>query len=91
MIEVHWAAIESYQAKAFDGPTVLFQARAQPLFNTMHPDRSWQVLDPPNLTRITVPGSHEGMFHDPHVERLSHALRRVLYAAQASASRHPST
>lgn len=83
MIETHWHAINNYRAAPYDQPVLLLQANSQPLLSTEKPEDTWVHLASGRLTVITVPGSHEGMFHEPHVHKLAQELRSQLDLVQA--------
>jgi len=82
MIETHWNAITSYQASAYHKPVLLLQANSQPLLSTRKPEDTWVHLASGKITVINIPGSHEGMFHEPHVHSLARELRSQLELLQ---------
>ncbi|MCO5195725.1 MAG: condensation domain-containing protein [Anaerolineae bacterium] len=82
MIEAHWQAIAGYHPQPYDQPVLLLQAQAQPLLSTRRPDIEWHTLARGPLSIITVPGSHEGIFKEPHVQTLADELRFQLNGAQ---------
>jgi thioesterase domain-containing protein len=82
MIEAHWFAINNYIVKPYDGRVLLLQAKSQPLFSTSKPEDTWRHLAKGDLTIINIPGSHEGMFHEPHVRTLAQELRSQLAGVQ---------
>jgi thioesterase domain-containing protein len=88
MIEAHWHAINQYSAEPYDKRVLLLQAKSQPLLSTELPEATWKNLARGELTIITVPGSHEGMFHDPHVDTLAQELRAQLELAQGTFKNH---
>jgi thioesterase domain-containing protein/acyl carrier protein len=84
MIETHWHAINNYKASAYQKPVLLLQAESQPLLSTRKPEDTWMHLATGQLIIINIPGSHEGMFHEPHVNILAQELRSQLDHAQNS-------
>lgn len=82
MIETHWHTINSYQASAYHKPVLLLQAKSQPLMSTEKPEDTWVHLATGQINIINIPGSHEGMFHEPHVHTLARELRSQLELAQ---------
>jgi len=84
MIEAHWRAINQYSVQPYGKRVFLLQAKSQPLLSKDKPEDTWKNLAAGELTIITVPGSHEGMFHEPHVHTLARELRTQLELAQAS-------
>lgn len=83
MIETHWHAINSYMASAYHRPVLLLQAKSQPLLSTGKPEDTWVHLATGQITVINIPGSHEGMFHEPHVHTLARELRGQLARVHA--------
>lgn len=83
MIATHWHAINNYRATPYNKPVLLLQASSQPLLSTEKPEDTWVHLATGHLTTITVPGSHEGMFHEPHVYTLARELRSQVDLIQA--------
>jgi hypothetical protein len=84
MIESHWLAIKAYLAEPYDQPVLLLQAQTRPLLSTERPEDTWINLARGDLEIINIPGSHEGMFKEPHVQILARELCRHLDQAQAS-------
>lgn len=82
MIETHWHAINNYMASAYQNPVLLFQAKSQPLLSTRKPEDTWLRLATGQLTIISIPGSHEGMFKEPHVHTLARMLRTQIELVQ---------
>jgi thioesterase domain-containing protein/acyl carrier protein len=82
MIETHWHAINNYTASAYQKPVLLLQAKSQPLLSTRKSEDTWVHLATGQLTVINIPGSHEGMFHEPHVQTLARELRSQLARVQ---------
>jgi thioesterase domain-containing protein len=86
MVEAHWQAITHYIAKPYDKPVLLLQAQAQPLLSTERPEAAWQKLAIGQLTVVTIPGSHEGMFKEPHVQTLARELSAQIDTVQGAMS-----
>jgi hypothetical protein len=74
MVAAHWHAINNYRAKEYNKPLLLLQAKSQPLLSTARPEDTWVHLANGQITVIDIPGSHEGIFHEPHVHALASAL-----------------
>ncbi|HEX2077631.1 MAG TPA: amino acid adenylation domain-containing protein, partial [Longimicrobium sp.] len=89
-------AILAYQWAPYDGPITLFRAgeldldipfpelRAAYRQAAATPDYGWGRLSSHPVEVVTVPGTHTGMFDEPHVGTLAHELERHLAAAPAS-------
>ncbi|UCD41383.1 MAG: amino acid adenylation domain-containing protein, partial [Chloroflexota bacterium] len=84
MIEAHWHAINNYLASQYDKPVLLLQSKSQPLLSTERPEAAWEYLATGDLTVINIPGSHEGMFKEPHVHTLAHELMTQLNLVQSA-------
>ena len=78
LIEAHWRAIHAYRPEPYSGDVLLLQAAAQPLLSLSPPDLGWEKLASGNLITEVVPGTHEGMFTDPHVSILAGVLNKHL-------------
>lgn len=85
LIEAHYRAFNDYFATPYTGPILLLRAYVQPLLSIYAPELGWRSLAQGPYTEITVPGSHEGMFRDPHVTELATRLQQQLQQAQARA------
>jgi thioesterase domain-containing protein len=78
VIESHYRAISAYQPKSYAGNVLLLRAKAQPLLSTVDSAARWKGLVGDRLQVRTVPGSHEGMFQEPHVQQLAAVVRHAL-------------
>jgi aspartate racemase len=78
VIESHYRAISTYQPKPYASNVLLLRAEAQPLLSTIDSAARWSSLAGDRLLVRTVPGSHEGMFQEPHVRQLADAVRQAL-------------
>jgi thioesterase domain-containing protein len=78
LIETHYQAMNRYFPKPYHGRVTLFQAQGRPLFSLYFPDLAWQKLALAGLDIRQIPGSHEGMFKEPHVRLLARELRAAI-------------
>jgi thioesterase domain-containing protein len=78
LIESHHQAAAAYTAGPYQGPVLLLLAQVQPLFSTSDAAAQWRRLASDQLQVRTVPGSHEGMFHEPHVQQLARHIRQAM-------------
>ncbi|MEM7331934.1 MAG: amino acid adenylation domain-containing protein [Chloroflexota bacterium] len=79
LITANFVAIDTYQPKSWNGRVLLLKAKSRPLFGRSDPIVAWQKLvGNENLTAVEVDGSHEGMFHQPHVQPLSDVIKGSL-------------
>ena len=91
LIEANYRAIKNYRPQPFNGPVFLFRAQVRSLLNPRDPALGWQHLTGGQTTVIDVPGSHEGMFHEPHAHILAKQLKSALYQVQSTQVRTNST
>jgi thioesterase domain-containing protein/acyl carrier protein len=89
LIEAHSRAINSYQPQPYDGRVTLFQAKAKPLLHNLDGEYAWRCFGKGERVRIVVPGSHEGMFQQPRVEKLAAELRQQLHMARGNRATEP--
>jgi amino acid adenylation domain-containing protein len=80
LIEAHYEAIKRYVSQPYPGEVTLFRARSRPLFSTHDPAIGWNQLAPGRVTVLVTPGSHEGMFKEPHVQQLAKFLKAQVSA-----------
>jgi non-ribosomal peptide synthase protein (TIGR01720 family) len=78
LIEAHARAILTYQPARYSGRSVWFKARVQPLLHRTGGEQIWHALGGDEENIILVPGSHEGMFQQPHVTTLAAELQAQL-------------
>lgn len=79
LITANFNAIDSYRPQRWNGRVLLLKAKSRPLFGRTDPIVAWRKLvGDQNLTAIEVDGSHEGMFHEPHVRPLAKVLKREI-------------
>jgi acyl transferase domain-containing protein/thioesterase domain-containing protein len=78
MIETHFNAIESYQPEPYSGRITFFRARVQSFFTAGKPETGWGQLAQHGIDLRIVPGSHEGIFREPHVQILARELKHFL-------------
>lgn len=74
-----FVASNRYYPKPYDGPVILFRSAVQYCGPYQDPDLGWQGLIK-NLHICHMPGGHEDMFLQPHVELLAEQLQRRLLA-----------
>ena len=83
---VLYLAASTYRARPYSGRVALFQAMSRPAGHDWDQQVVWQEL----ATRLEVhevPGYHDSIFLEPHVETLANRLSDCLYEAQARQSR----
>jgi amino acid adenylation domain-containing protein len=80
--ETHWKALESYVPGLYGGTVHLFRARKQPLRIT-DPSLGWNIVAPGRVKIEVIPGTHETMVTEPHVQVLA---QKVINAIQEAAA-----
>lgn len=84
LIETNFCAMNAYFPQPYDGPVLVFRAKARPLLGSRDPVVGWQALADGKLLAQTVPGSHEGMFQSPNVHVLANYLHMYLEEAETN-------
>ncbi len=75
--ETHWRAFLKYSPRPYAGTACLFRVRKQPLgYFNMHLE--WKEFIKGGLNVYTVPGSHDGIFDEPHVHALASKIKDCL-------------
>ena len=77
-LQMHYDALRNYRPQPYAGRVTVFRARTRPLFQTNLPEARWRHIAQQVVTHV-IPGSHEGMFRRPHVERIARALAEHLH------------
>ena len=78
IIEAHFNAWRNYVPQRYPGRVTLFKASAQPLLRFREPDLGWGGYAGGGLEIVVIPGSHEGILHEPHVRLMAARLRECL-------------
>ena len=74
LIEANYRATAAYTAQPYQGQVYLLKARAQPLLHQVDSKLVWQKLALKGLKVDVIPGSHEGIFKQPHVQTLAQQI-----------------
>jgi amino acid adenylation domain-containing protein len=82
--ETHWKALESYLPGPYGGAVHLFRARKQPLRIT-DPSLGWNIVAPGRVRIEVIPGTHETMVTEPHVQMLAQKVSEAIREASATA------
>ena len=85
---IHLRALESHVQQPYPGHVTLFRTRGHPLLSSFAPDLRWAGLAADGVTVNLIPGSHENIFMEPHVQSLAHALTRSLSEIQETLLQH---
>ena len=81
--EVHVRAIRDYVPKSYSGRVTLFRTRSQPFLCSFDPLYGWGELAAGGVEVVSIPGSHEKIFVEPHVRELAARLSACLCEAQS--------
>ncbi len=84
LIEVHYQAMANYYPLPYTGSMTIIKARGRPIFDADDPETGWRMLVSGSIDVAVVPGSHEGMFREPHVRELARVLSARLATAETS-------
>jgi FkbH-like protein len=76
----HLGLLARHVSKSYGGHLTLFRTRSHPLVCSFSNDFGWRKLAA-NVTIKTIPGSHEGIFKEPHVRCLAGELEQSLRAS----------
>jgi len=81
----HLGLLERHISKPYGGPITLFRTRSHPLVCSFANDLGWGKLAA-NVTIKRIPGSHEGIFVEPHVHCLARELEQSLRGSRKSSA-----
>ena len=73
----HLGLLVRHVSKPYGGPITLLRTRSHPLVCSFENDLGWGKLSP-NVVIKRIPGSHEGIFMEPHVRCLAQELEQSL-------------
>ncbi|MBI4664652.1 MAG: amino acid adenylation domain-containing protein [Verrucomicrobia bacterium] len=76
--EAHIRALIAYHPKPYRGRVVLFRTRGHPPFCSFDPRNGWEDFITSGLEIRRVPGVHESMLEEPHVQALANEVRLCL-------------
>jgi amino acid adenylation domain-containing protein/FkbH-like protein len=74
---IHLRALGMHRQKPYPGSVTLFRTRGHPVFSSFAEDFCWGKLADDVAVR-RIPGSHEGIFMEPHVKDLALSLTAAL-------------
>jgi thioesterase domain-containing protein len=77
----HLGLLVRHVSKPYGGQLTLFRTRSHPLICSFENDFGWGKLAA-NTTVRSIPGSHEGIFMEPHVRCLAGELDQSLRASR---------
>jgi len=83
--KIHLRALAEHKQQAYDGCVTLFRTQGHPLLSSFAHDFRWGALAREGVAVKMIPGSHENIFTEPHVQSLARALTAALTEAQACA------
>jgi thioesterase domain-containing protein len=80
--KIHLRALAEHVQRPYSGPVTLFRTRGHPLFSSFARDLRWSAVAAGGVNVKLIPGSHENIFMEPHVQSLAQALTASLSEAQ---------
>jgi amino acid adenylation domain-containing protein/FkbH-like protein len=83
--QIHLNALVRHVQQPYDGHVTLIRTRGQPLLCSLENDFCWGKLARGGVGIHRIPGSHENIFTEPHVQNLAKELENCLAAARAAA------
>jgi acyl-CoA synthetase (AMP-forming)/AMP-acid ligase II/thioesterase domain-containing protein len=84
VMEANHALRIAYNPQPYSGRVALFRARTRPLLAPRAHDLGWSELAGGGLDIAVVPGNHDTMLREPHVQVLADRLKACLRKAQTS-------
>jgi FkbH-like protein len=86
----HLGLLARHVSKPYASPITLFRTRSHPLVSSFENDFGWRKLAA-NTKVKSIPGSHEGIFMEPHVRSLARELDQSLRASHPGSHHQAST
>jgi amino acid adenylation domain-containing protein/FkbH-like protein len=80
--QMHLDALVTHVEREYPGKVLLLRTRGQPLFCSLEDDFCWGKLARGGVVVKLIPGSHEEIFVEPHVQVLAATLSDSLADAQ---------
>ena len=80
--DVHLRASDNYRPRPYSGSLVLFRTNIHPFFCSFDATYGWGELARAGVTVKTVPGNHESILAEPHVQKVAAELKECLGRAQ---------
>jgi amino acid adenylation domain-containing protein/FkbH-like protein len=84
--KIHLRALADHVQRPYPGTVTLFRTRGHPLLSSFAHDLRWGALAGGGVNLQMIPGSHENIFMEPHVETLAIRLTAALSEAQGRAA-----
>ena len=81
-------ASRDYRPQVYRGPVIYLKSRRDPRERFL---QGWQQLIKGELEIYTIPGDHNGMLREPHVQALGDTLRTCLTEAQRKLNSDPTS
>jgi amino acid adenylation domain-containing protein len=72
--EINRQALDDYAPSAYSGRITLFRARTQPLSRFHEDDLGWSRYAAGGVEIVVVPGNHDSLLDEPHVQVLAERL-----------------
>jgi thioesterase domain-containing protein len=82
----HLHALIAYHPKPYQGKVALFRSRSHPPLCSFDPQCGWGELAAGGVRVTVVPGSHENILDEPHVQAVAEAIKKKLHEIQDASS-----
>jgi amino acid adenylation domain-containing protein len=79
-----WQAFRVYVPKPYPGRVTLFRARTRSLFDQSPTDLGWSRLAQGGVDVRIIPGHHESILREPHIQMLARELKEALAASRGT-------
>lgn len=80
LYEVHLRALVRYRCRPYGGKVTLFRTRGHPLVSSFDPLYGWEEFAPGGVALRPMPGGHESLLQEPHVQAVARELQTCLDA-----------
>jgi thioesterase domain-containing protein/acyl carrier protein len=72
--KIHLRALAEHVQRPYTGHVTLFRTRGHPIFSSFAKDLRWGSVAAGGVSVKLIPGSHENIFMEPHVQALAQSL-----------------
>ncbi|MBA4136614.1 MAG: non-ribosomal peptide synthetase [Opitutus sp.] len=79
----HVNALMAHQHSRYDGPVTLFRSRGHCAISSCDHHFGWNEYAPGSVRAVIVPGAHESILEEPHVETLAGEIAVALQLCRA--------
>jgi amino acid adenylation domain-containing protein len=83
---VHLRALQEYHCRPYGGAVTLFRTRGHPLLSSFDPHYGWDEFVRGGITFRKMPGGHESLLQEPHVQAVARELLALCDPKKLSAA-----